>query len=76
MSSLNAAVWFCNRFKQKGRGSIAPTPSGTVTRVERYTHYGEPSDMALDAGPGFTGSFETRSWLVYSSSHGSRAIAH
>ena len=29
--------------------------SGTVTRVERYTPYGEPSDMQLDAGPGFTG---------------------
>ena len=29
--------------------------TGTVTRVERYTPYGEPSDMQLDAGPGFTG---------------------
>ena len=29
--------------------------AGTVTRVERYTPYGEPSDMQLDAGPGFTG---------------------
>lgn len=35
---------------------VAETNSaGTVTRVERYTPYGEPSDMALDAGPGFTG---------------------
>ena len=29
--------------------------AGTVTRVERYTPYGEPADMQLDAGPGFTG---------------------
>ena len=35
---------------------VAETSStGTVTRVERYTPYGEPSDMQLDAGPGFTG---------------------
>jgi RHS repeat-associated protein len=29
--------------------------AGAVTRVERYTPYGEPADMQLDAGPGFTG---------------------
>jgi len=35
---------------------VAETNSaGTVTRVERYTPYGEPADMQLDAGPGFTG---------------------
>jgi RHS repeat-associated protein len=35
---------------------VAETNSaGTVSRVERYTPYGEPSDMQLDAGPGFTG---------------------
>ncbi len=35
---------------------VAETNSaGTVTRVERYTPYGEPSDLQLDAGPGFTG---------------------
>ncbi len=35
---------------------VAETNSaGTVTRIERYTPYGEPSDMQLDAGPGFTG---------------------
>ncbi len=26
-----------------------------MTRVERYTPYGEPSDLQLDVGPGFTG---------------------
>ena len=35
---------------------VAETNSaGTVPRVERYTPYGEPADMQLDAGPGFTG---------------------
>ncbi len=35
---------------------VAETNSaGTVTRVERYTPYGEPADLQLDAGPGFTG---------------------
>ena len=35
---------------------VAETDSaGVVTRVERYTPYGEPSDMQLDVGPGFTG---------------------
>ena len=35
---------------------VAETSStGVVTRVERYTPYGEPSDMQLDVGPGFTG---------------------
>ncbi len=35
---------------------VAETNSaGTVTRVERYTPYGEPSDLQLDVGPGFTG---------------------
>lgn len=29
--------------------------SKTVTKIERYTPYGEPSDQGYDQGPGFTG---------------------
>lgn len=29
--------------------------AGAVTKIERYTPYGEPSDQAYDQGPGFTG---------------------
>ncbi len=29
--------------------------SGAVDKVERFTPYGEPADLTLDAGPGFTG---------------------
>ncbi|MGH8050538.1 MAG: RHS repeat-associated core domain-containing protein [Arenimonas sp.] len=29
--------------------------AGTITRIERYTPYGEPSDQMYDQGPGYTG---------------------
>jgi RHS repeat-associated protein len=29
--------------------------AGTVTRIERYTPYGEPGDGVMDPGPGYTG---------------------
>jgi len=29
--------------------------AGTITKIERYTPYGEPSDSSYDQGPGFTG---------------------
>lgn len=29
--------------------------TGTITRIERYTPYGEPSDQTFDQGPGYTG---------------------
>jgi RHS repeat-associated protein len=29
--------------------------AGTVTRIERYTPYGEPGDGVMDQGPGYTG---------------------
>ena len=38
-----------------GSPVVETNSAGTVSRVERYTPYGEPSDMQLDAGPGFTG---------------------
>jgi hypothetical protein len=35
---------------------VAETSStGSVIKVERFTPYGEPADLTLDAGPGFTG---------------------
>jgi hypothetical protein len=49
---------------------VAETNSaGTVTRVERYTPYGEPADLQLDAGPGFTGhATDVATGLTYCSS--------
>jgi RHS repeat-associated protein len=38
----------------------------TVTKIERYTPYGEPSDQSYDQGPGFTGHVtDATSGLTY-----------
>jgi RHS repeat-associated protein len=46
---------------------VAETSStGAVIKVERFTPYGEPADMQLDAGPGFTGhATDVATGLIY-----------